>query len=47
MRRQPRDERSRDETDTSESQGTPRIDGYHEKLGKGKGEFYPESQKEH
>lgn len=29
------------------SQGKPRIAGHHQKLGKGKDEPYPESQREH
>ena len=37
----------RDEYEELVSQGIPRIDGHHQKLGGGKKGFYLESQKDH
>ena len=39
--------RGRDGNDAAASQETPRIDGHHQKLGRGKEGFHPESQRDH
>lgn len=42
-----RADRGRDCSDEAANQGPPRIHSHHQKLGRGKGGFYPESQTEH
>lgn len=41
------DDRGRDWSDAAVGQGMPRIKSYHQKLGRVKEGFYPESQREH
>ena len=40
------DDTGRDWSDAAASQGMPSINGHHQKLGRGKEEFYSESQRE-
>lgn len=45
--RTPSDNRSRYGNDAATKQGTPRNDGHHQKLGRGREGFYVEAQREY